>query len=160
MVSRPDLSPEEQAALTVARKTIASYADQMGSMVGMGTDDAGMPTMMLSQTDDTMHEIRSAIERLVAINSDSSIGRARDLVSEGRARERLLMATAIGASIIGVFIALIVTISLVRPLRAVISVVRGLAAGRRETIAPGHASRRDAIGDLARALSVFQQAMA
>ena len=160
MISRKDLSDDEKAVLTAARKAIAAYAEQIASLLSFGTDEASMATMMLSATDDAMHDIRANIDRLAALNSELSLQRARGLVGESRARQQLLMATAIVASIVGLLAAWKVTMSLVRPLRAVIGVVRGLAEGRREAIAPAHAARRDEIGDLARALDVFQKAMA
>jgi methyl-accepting chemotaxis protein len=158
--SRRDLSKDETEVLTASRKSITGYAEQTASMIGFGTNDASMATMMLSQADDTMHDLRAGIDRLAALNSELSMSLARELVAESRARAQFLTATAIAASIAGLVAAWISTMSLVRPLRAVARALRGLVEGRIDEIAPAHAARRDEIGELARALSIFQQVMA
>ena len=157
LISRKTYRTTKKPSLTAARKAIAAYAQQIASLLSFGTDEASMATMMLSATDEAMHSIRVNIDRLVALNSASSLQRARDLVADSRARQQMLMATAIVASIVGLLAAWKVTMSLVRPLRAVIRVVRGLVEGRREAIAPAYAARRDEIGDLARALDGFRR---
>jgi methyl-accepting chemotaxis protein len=158
-IARKDISPDERTALEKARTAIASYVDLTKTITEMGPDESSMATMMLSEADDIMNALRKSADDLSALNGRASEALARDVVAASEARQRVLIAIAIAAAVTGLAVSWLVTMSLVRPLRAIAAVVRGLVNGEQRSMNASYAARRDEIGALAKAVAVFQQAM-
>ena len=158
-IARKDISPDERTALEKARTAIASYVDLTKTITEMGPDESSMATMMLSQADDIMNALRKSADDLSALNGRASEALARDVVAASESRQRVLIAIAIAAAVTGLAVSWLVTMSLVRPLRAIAAVVRGLVNGEQRSMNASYAARRDEIGELAKAVAVFQQAM-
>lgn len=71
---------------------------------------------------------------------------------------KLGLATSAGAIAVGILLATLIGRGIVRPVHQLTGAMRRLAGGRLETEVP-HATRRDELGEMARAVSVFREHM-
>jgi methyl-accepting chemotaxis protein len=157
LLSRGQLTESEKAALTEAKSKVRKYFDLSKTTIDMGSIQESMATMMLGQADEQMNEIEASVSAMVESATRNSQALTETLVSGGQESQRRLLTIAGMAGVIGVAIAILITMSIVGPLRDITRIMRGLTERRRETINPSYVTRKDEIGDIAQAVAMFQK---
>ena len=153
---RADLTADEKLDL---QDLIAKWRQYKGSThdtLDIGRTDAAMATMMLGQSDDRFAAVAERIREMansVALTTDQ----ISTVLYTDYARKKLMLALgAIIALLLSIVATVLVTKSIVTPIRTVTDVMRQLSLGDTE-IDIGYHGRRDEIGQMVDAINVFRR---
>lgn len=154
--ARPDLTAKEKSEL---KDLIAKWKQYEGSAhdtLDIGSTDAPMATMMLGEADDKFAAIAADIKGMTNTVAGTTDQISKYLYADA-ARKKIIL--AIGA-IIGLLLSVIATIlvsrSIVTPIKSVTNAMQQLSSGDTE-VEVGYRGRRDEIGQMVEAISVFRK---
>jgi methyl-accepting chemotaxis protein len=151
IAAESEFTPKAEAALELARDYAAGKAAAAGAVLEMHriVHEANRPLA---------EAVGRRLNRLAA--AQAATAQAEDAKALAQIEWlNLMLLGGLGLSaVLGLGIALLMASSVARPLRALTDATGALAAGRLDTEVPGGA-RRDEVGDLARAVSVFQEGL-
>ncbi len=156
LTQRPDLSNEEKAALQDLVAKWRSCKAQALDTIDVGRTDAPMATMMIGQTDDSFEAVDIDLRKMTqAIVAKATALQSQLSLDAQRNQQVVVWVTLLGL-LISVVVAIVISRSIVRPIRAITDVMQRLSAGETE-VEMDHRARRDEIGKMADAIDVFRR---
>jgi len=156
LAKRPDLTATVKADLAILHAKLAQYQYNAEQVIDIGATDAPMATMMLGQTDDAFTSIENDVRKILAAISSQSTVIVNTLAT---ATDRETYSVAVGLIACLAFTAagiVLVTKSIVAPIRSVTGVMQQLSAGNTD-IKMSYRGRRDEIAQMVRAIDVFRE---
>lgn len=156
LATRPGLDEAQKSSLKSLGSIWKDYERAVKDTLEVGSTDAAMATMMLGQSDDKYVLLASDFQRLsnsvVTSTNESSVA----LYTDAEQKKLIL---AIGAAIgllLSIVISVLVSRSIVKPIRLVTDAMRQLSSGN-TNVAVGFDGRRDEIGQMVESIKVFRQ---
>jgi signal transduction histidine kinase/CheY-like chemotaxis protein len=154
--ARPDLTAKEKSDLKGLIAKWKQYEGSAHDTLDIGSTDAAMATMMLGEADDRFAAIATDIKGMTNTVAGTTDQISKVLYADA-ARKKIIL--AIGA-IIGLWLSIIATIlvsrSIVTPIKSVTNAMQQLSSGDTE-VEVGYRGRRDEIGQMVEAISVFRK---
>jgi signal transduction histidine kinase len=156
LAERADLSPGGTADLKGLISTWEQFESAARDTIEVGRSDPAMATMMLGQTDDKFLAVATDFQQM-----SNSIAAGTVLMSTAlyrdSAQKKIIL--AIGA-VIGLLLSSVATVlvsrSIVTPIKSVTNVMRQLSSGDTE-VEIGYRNRSDEIGQIVAAIGVFRK---
>jgi adenylate cyclase len=153
---RPDLSAKEKSDLKDLIAKWKQYESSAHDTLDIGSTDAPMATMMLGEADDKFAALATDIKGMANTVAWTTDQISKDLYTDA-ARKKIIL--TIGA-IIGLLLSIIATIlvsrSIVTPIKSVTNAMQQLSSGDTE-VEVGYRGRGDEIGRMVEAISVFRK---
>jgi signal transduction histidine kinase/DNA-binding response OmpR family regulator/HAMP domain-containing protein len=153
---RPDLTVKEKSDLKDLIAKWKQYESSAHDTLDVGSTDAPMATMMLGEADDKFAAIATDIKGMTNTVAGTTDQISKELYSDA-ARKKIIL--AIGATI-GLLLSIVATIlvsrSIVTPVRSVTNAMQQLSSGDTE-VEVGYRGRQDEIGQMVDAISVFRR---
>ena len=156
LATRAGLTEAQKSSLKALGSVWKAYESAVKDTLEVGSTDSAMATMMLGQSDDKYLLLAADFQRLsssvVTSTNDSSVA----LYTDAEQKKLIL---AIGAAIgllLSVVISILVSRSIVKPIRSVTHAMRQLSSGNTD-VEVGYRGRRDEIGQMVESISVFRQ---
>lgn len=115
-------------------------------------------TGALAQTEDAARQARSVISEARESLTATRTARTQDVADARRMMRETTVFAAAASGLIGVVLAIVVGLSITRPIGRLATAMRGLAQGRLGVDVPD-LTRRDEIGGMAQAVQVFKDNM-
>ena len=156
LTQRPDLSDEETAALQVLVAKWRSCKAQALDTIDVGRTDAPMATMMIGQTDDSFEAVDSDLRKMTQAIIAKATALQSQLSSNAQRNQQVVVWVTLLGLLISVVVAIVISRSIVRPIRAITDVMQRLSAGEID-VDMDHGLRRDEIGKMANAIHVFRK---
>jgi serine phosphatase RsbU (regulator of sigma subunit)/HAMP domain-containing protein len=156
LTQRPDLSDEETAALQVLVTKWRSCKAQALDTIDVGRTDAPMATMMIGQTDDSFEAVDNDLRKMTQAILAKATALQSQLSSNAERNQQVVVWVTLLGLLISVVVALVISRSIVRPIRAITEVMQRLSAGEID-VDMDHGLRRDEIGKMANAIHVFRK---
>ena len=154
--ARPDLTEKEISDLKDLIAKWRKYESSARDTLDIGKTDAAMATMMLGEADDKFAAVANAIKAMTNSAALTTDQISTDLYTDA-ARKKIILAVGV---IIGLLLSIVATIlvsrSIVTPVRAVTNAMQQLSSGDTE-VEIGYRGRRDEIGQMVEAISVFRR---
>jgi diguanylate cyclase (GGDEF)-like protein len=154
-ISREGLRRDE-ATFARLRSRWEKYLHAVDDTLDVAAVDPPMGTMMLGGTDDGFERVARELRDLAEETGGRAQSATASLIAEVEANRTLIAASGIAALLLTIFLSLVVIRSIAAPIRSITStmskIAMGEAAGR-----VGPTERADEIGQMARAISVFQE---
>ena len=148
---------EGEARLVGIIKTeVKGYRDLARSTLEMGDIQQSMATMMLSQADELFGRLKSRTDSLMRESSSETERVARRVDDTARRGGAFVLAAAIIALLCGLLVTFVVTTSLVRPVKAVAAVIRGIVEKDGSDFDPSFPARRDEFGAVVRNIATLR----
>jgi len=156
LAGRADLSAGQKAEL---KDLVARWKDYEGAArdtLDIGSTDAAMATMMLGGADEKFMALAAGFQRM----SNSVVARTNAISTALSAdAEQKKVVLAIGAALgllLSVVVSVLVTRSIVKPVSSVTDAMRRLSSGDTD-VEVGYRGRRDEIGQMVEAITVFRR---
>jgi adenylate cyclase len=158
LTDRTDLSANQKVQLKDLISKLKSYENSARDTIEVGSADPAMGTMMLGQTDEKFLAVANEFQEL----SNSAVALTNAISTELYAdadQKRIIL--GIGA-LLGLMLSAVVSImvsrSIVRPIKAVTNAMRQLSSGNTGAeVEVGYRDRRDEIGQMVEAINVFRK---
>jgi methyl-accepting chemotaxis protein len=150
--SRGDLKPETLEQLKTA---VAGYIKKSKNAIEMADGDAGSALLFIKGAEQSFASIEKLTDDLIMSSSDS---KDREIARAGIRLEQqqlTLMAVLLAMAFAGVVVSFLIGRNISRPVVAMSSAMRELAAGNFEVQLPG-LDRRDEVGQMAHAVQEFK----
>jgi diguanylate cyclase (GGDEF)-like protein/PAS domain S-box-containing protein len=152
---RGDLAPAERELVEALARHWEKYSAAANDTLDVGTTDAPMATMMLGGTDDDFQKVGASLETLSAFvdGRTASIGMA--LARNAKDNQRILAFGGGAGILLGVLVTLMVSGSIVRPIRYVTRAMQQVSS---ETFDLGatYMDRADEVGQMVRAIAAYR----
>ena len=156
--AQPHLSPAEIERMTMLSAKWDKYAHEIYDVMAAAANDAAMASMLLGATDDEFQSIVASLQEIAALVANQTIATSHDLTTRTeRSRDLLALGGALGV-VISLLVTLFVSRSIVAPIRAITAAMQGVSSGHGR-IDVGYRNRKDEIGQMVEAITVFQQTM-
>ena len=156
LAARADLSEAQKADLRALILKWKHYESSAKDTLEVGSTDAPMATMMLGQADEKFMALAADFQKM----SGSVVARTNEISTElVTDAEQKKMVLVIGGGIgllLSLVISLMVSRSIVKPIRSVTHAMRQLSSGDTE-VDVGYRNRRDEIGQMVEAIAVFRR---
>jgi len=156
LTQRPDLSDDETAALQVLVAKWRSCKAQALDTIDVGRTDAPMATMMIGQTDDSFEAVDSDLRKMTQAIVAKATALQSQLSSNAQRNQQVVVWVTLLGLLISVVVAIVISRSIVRPIRAITDVMQRLSAGEID-VEMDHGVRSDEIGKMANAIHVFRK---
>jgi methyl-accepting chemotaxis protein len=158
LVGSFDLNAEEKVKFDAARAALNAYAESAKSVIELAEVDAGTALSFMSDTDSKYAGLEASLDAVAAL--EKAVGRATVDAAADTARNtsRIFLAMLGCAVILAVLITLLVSRLIARPIAVMTEVMTRLSSGDKDVAVPG-SDRRDEIGEMAQAVSVFKEGM-
>ena len=153
---RTDLTAKEKLDLTDLITKWRQYESAARDTLDIGSTDAAMAAMTLGQADDKFSAVANGVKTMdnsVTMTTDQI---SRDLYTDFARKKNLLAAGAIAALLLSSIATVLVSRSIVTPIRSVTGVMQQLSAGDTD-VEIGYRDRRDEIGQMVDAINVFRR---
>ena len=155
LANRADLSVVQKQQL---RDLITKWKDYEGSArdtIDVGSSDPAMGTMMLGQTDEKFLAVANDFQQMAnsVVARTNAISTA--LYTDAERKKIILIVGAAIGLLLSIVISLLVSRSIVQPIRSVTDAMRKLSTGDTE-VEVGYRDRRDEIGQMVEAINVFR----
>ncbi len=150
--TRGDLKPE---ALEKLKAAVAGYIKKSKNAIEMADGDAGSALMFIKGAEQSFSDIEKLTDDLIIRSSDS---KDREIARAGMRLEQqqmTLMAVLLAMAFAGVAVSFLIGRNISRPVVAMSSAMRELAAGNFDVQLPG-LERRDEVGQMAHAVQEFK----
>jgi signal transduction histidine kinase len=153
---RSDLLAGEQLGLKTLISKWSEYESSARDTVEVGSTDAAMATMMLGQTDEKFTAVANDFKTMA-----SSVAEATNIMSTNLYTDSAQKKIVLGiGSVVGLLMSVVATVlvsrSIVTPIRSVTNVMRRISSGDTE-VEIGYRDRRDEIGQMVEAINVFRR---
>ena len=156
LTRRPDLSDEERTALQVLVAKWRSCMAQALDTIDVGRTDAPMATMMIGQTDDSFEAVDNDLRKMTQAIVANAAALQSQLASEAQRNQQVVVWVTLLGFLISVGVAIVISRSIVRPIRDITDVMQRLSAGQTQ-VEVDHGARGDEIGKMAEAIDVFRK---
>ncbi|MBS0339079.1 MAG: response regulator [Proteobacteria bacterium] len=155
LTRRPDLSEQERDALQVL---VAKWRDcraQALDTIDVGRTDAPMATMMIGQTDDSFEAVDADLRKMTQAMVAHATALQSQLSAQAQRNRQVVVWVVLLGLLISIGVAMMISRSIVRPIRQITSVMQRLSAGQTQ-VELDHGVRRDEIGKMADAIEIFR----
>jgi signal transduction histidine kinase/CheY-like chemotaxis protein/PAS domain-containing protein len=156
LAGRGDLTDAQKAALKDLISRWKIYQSSVKDTMEVGSTDAPMATMMLGQADEKFLALAADFQHM----SNSVVARTNEISAELSAdAEQKKIILGIGALVgflLSVTVSILVSRSIVQPIRSVTHAMRRLSSGDTE-VNVGFLGRRDEIGQMVESVQVFRR---
>jgi len=153
---RTDLTAKEKSDLTDLIAKWREYESAARDTLDIGSTDAAMATMTLGQADDKFGSVANGIKAMTNSATLTTDQISRDLYADYARKKNILAAGATLALLLSIIATVLVSRSIVTPIRSVTGVMRRLSAGDTD-VEIGYRDRRDEIGQMVDAINVFRK---
>ena len=153
--NRTDLSTAQKADLASLVAKWKNYQSSAKDTIEVGSTDAPMATMMLGQADEKYVALAADFQRI----SDSVVATTNEISAElyadaDQKKAILVIGAGIGV-LLSIAISILVSRSIVTPIRSVTGAMQRLSTGD-TSVDVGYQERRDEIGQMVGAIKVFR----
>jgi HAMP domain-containing protein len=129
---------------------------QTRDTIDVGRTDAPMATMMIGQTEDSFEAVDNDLRQMTQALVAKANALQSQLSMDAERNQQMVVWVSLLGLLISVVVALVISRSIVRPIRAITDVMQRLSAGEIE-VEMKHGVRRDEIGQMADAIDVFRK---
>ena len=156
LAGRGDLTDAQRAALNDLVTRWKTYESSLKDTLEVGSTDAPMATMMLGETDEKFMALAADFQQM----SNSVVARTNEISAElytDADHKKVIL--GIGAAIgllLSVVISILVSRSIVQPIRSVTRAMGQLSSGNTE-VEVGYLGRGDEIGQMVESIQVFRK---
>jgi signal transduction histidine kinase/DNA-binding response OmpR family regulator len=152
---RSDLSAKEKSDLKDLIAKWKQYESSARDTLDVGRTDAPMATMMLGEADDKFAAVANDIKAMANSVAWTTDQISQQLYTDAARKKIILGIGAVIALLVSVVATVLVTKSIVTPIRSVTNVMRQLSSGDTD-VEIGYRNRRDEIGQMVEAINVFR----
>jgi signal transduction histidine kinase/DNA-binding response OmpR family regulator/HAMP domain-containing protein len=153
---RPDLNEKEKSDLKDLIAKWKQYEHSARDTLDIGSTDAAMATMMLGEADDKFAAVADGIKGMTNSAALTTDQISRDLYTDAAQKKIILAIGAIVALLLSIVAAVLVSRSIVTPVKSVTNAMRRLSSGDTD-VEVGYRDRRDEIGQMMEAINVFRK---
>jgi signal transduction histidine kinase/DNA-binding response OmpR family regulator/HAMP domain-containing protein len=156
LAERADLSAAQKVDLKDLISKWKSYESSARDTIEVGSTDAAMGTMMLGQTDEKFAAVATDFQQMS--NSAVALTNAisTELYADAEQKKNILEVGALIGLMLSIAVSIMVSRSIVQPIKAVTNAMRHLSSGDTE-VEVGYQDRRDEIGQMVEAINVFRR---
>ena len=156
LTDRADLSADQKVQLKDLISKFTSYDNSARDTIEVGSTDPAMGTMMLGQTDEKFLAVATNFQQLS--NSAVALTNAisTELYADAERKKTILGIGALIGLILSAIVSIMVSRSIVRPIRAVTNAMQQLSSGN-TGVEVGYRDRHDEIGQMVEAIDVFRK---
>jgi diguanylate cyclase (GGDEF)-like protein len=154
--ARSDLSPAERSTMADLSARWEKYVDAVKETLDVGRTDAPMATMMLGATDDDFQKVAADLGKMSVLAGMQTRAAAEEFVVAAESSRKVLALGAIVATLVSIFVALVVGRSIVQPIQSVTKAMTEVSSGNVD-FDIGDQSRNDEIGQMVKAIASFRQ---
>jgi adenylate cyclase len=155
LANRIDLTATQKQRLKDLIVKWKNYEQSARDTIDVGSTDAAMGTMMLGEADDKFVALANDFQQM----SNSVVARtnaiSNKLYADAEQKKIILGAGVLIGLLLSIVVSLLVTRSIVQPIKSVTNAMKRLSAGDTE-VDVGYSSRRDEIGQMVDAINVFR----
>src|ERR1700730_9231520 len=153
---RPDLSAKEQSDLKELIAKWKQYESSAHDTLDIGSTDAPMATMMLGEADDKFAALATDIKSMANTVAWTTDQISKDLYTDAARKKNILTIGAILGRLLSTGATILVSRSIVTPIKSVTNAMQQLSSGDTE-VEVGYRGRRDEIGQMVEAINVFRK---
>ncbi len=153
---RPDLTAKEKSDLKDLVAKWRQYEKSARDTLDIGSTDAAMATMMLGEADDKFAAVAEGIRGVTNSAALTTDQISKDLYTDAARKKVILAVGAILGLLLSIIATILVSRSIVTPIKSVTIAMRQLSSGDTE-LEVGYRDRRDEIGQMVEAISVFRK---
>ncbi|HUI95614.1 MAG TPA: HAMP domain-containing methyl-accepting chemotaxis protein [Xanthobacteraceae bacterium] len=154
--ARQDLSDDDRAAAANLEKAWEKYRTVGKNAIEVGAVQAGMAVMMFGEADDLYKTISVDLTKITDSATKRTEQVAAGLSQAASGDQRTILAGIILAFVISIPVAVVVAMSVARPVQDVTRIMRELSGGNYD-VEVGYQNRRDEIGHMVAAIEVFRK---
>ena len=134
------------------------YNSEIDAVVAAAATDPSMASMLMANTDDEFRSIAEELQKSLNHIADQATANSKQLAAEARWNRNVLALGGTLGVLISMVVLLLVGRSIIAPIR---SITRGMqdVPAERVHIDAGYRNRQDEIGQMVRAIVLFQQTL-
>ncbi|MBD1547155.1 EAL domain-containing protein [Roseibium aggregatum] len=151
-----DLVAAERDRIQMLQGKWKEYEHVARDTIDVGSVDAPMATMMLGMVDDEFKVVAENLDSFFLHVADETRSFTGDLASEASARKRLLIIGGLLAVLVSLFVALVLSRSIVGPIQAITNLMQDVSSGKLDVEIDDN-GRKDEIGKMVRAVAAFRE---
>jgi nitrogen fixation/metabolism regulation signal transduction histidine kinase len=155
LANRVDVSAAQKSELQALVSKWKSLEAAAKDTIEVGSTDASMATMMLGQADEKFMALAADFQKISSSVVAQTNAISTELTADAQHKKALLTIGAAIGVLLSLLISIVVTSSIVRPIRSVTHAMRRLSSGDTD-VAVGYHGRRDEIGQMVEAIAVFR----
>lgn len=155
LTARQDLTAEQKIDLQSLVAKWRNYESSVKDTLEVGSTDAPMATMMLGQADEKFLALAADFQQISNLVVSKSNEFSSELYADANHKKFVLVVGAIAGLLLSAAISILVSSSIVKPIRAVTDAMQRLSSGD-TSVKVGYQDRRDEIGQMVDAISVFR----
>ena len=152
---RGDLSNIQKSDLTSLVDKWKNYQSSAKDTIEVGSTDAPMATMMLGQADEKFVGLAADFQRISNSVVVTTNAVSAELYTDTEQKKAILVIGASLGLILSIAISILVSRSIVKPIRSVTTAMQRLSTGD-TSVDVGYSGRRDEIGQMVSAITVFR----
>jgi len=156
LAGRKDLFAAERDRIRMLRRKWTEYEQVARDTIDVGSVDAPMATMMLGMVDDEFKVVGENLDSFFLHVADETRSFTGILADEASARKRLLVIGGLLAVGVSLFVALVLSKSIVGPIRAITNLMQDVSSGKLD-VEIVDSGRKDEIGRMVRAVAAFRK---
>ena len=153
---RTDLTEKENSDLKGLIAKWRQYESSARDTLDIGKTDAAMATMMLGEADDKFAAVADGIKGMTNSAALTTDQISRELYTDAARKKIIIAIGAIVALLLSIVAAVLVSRSIVTPVKSVTDAMRRLSSGDTD-VEVGYRDRRDEIGQMMEAINVFRK---
>jgi diguanylate cyclase (GGDEF)-like protein/PAS domain S-box-containing protein len=152
---RGDLAPAERELIETLAQHWDKYSTAANDTLDVGTTDAPMATMMLGGTDDDFQKVGGSLETLSAFVDGQTASIGMTLAGNARDNQRILEFGGGAGVLLGILITLLVSHSIVQPIRYVTRAMRQVSSDKFD-LGATYMDRADEVGQMVRSIAAYR----
>lgn len=158
LTDRTDLVATERERIRMLQRKWKEYGQVARDTIDVGSVDAPMATMMLGMVDDEFKVVAENLDSFFLHAADETRSFTEILAREASAKKRLLIIGGLLAVVVSLFVALILSRSIVGPIQAITNLMQKVSSGKLDVEIDDN-GRKDEIGKMVRAVAAFRRTM-
>ena len=155
LANRADVSATQKADLQALILKWKSFEAAAKDTIEVGSTDASMATMMLGQADEKFVALAADFQKISNSVLTQTNAISAELTADAQHKKAILTIGAATGVLLSLVISIVVSGSIVKPIRSVTNAMRRLSSGDTD-VEVGYLGRRDEIGQMVEAISVFR----
>jgi adenylate cyclase len=155
LTERGGLSAKEKLDLNDLISRWKQYKSAAHDTIEVGSTDAPMATMMLGEADEKFTAVAKDFKSVADSVAASTNTISTELYTDSARKKVILIIGAIIGLLLSIVITIMVSRSIVTPIKSVTNAMQQLSSGDTE-VEVGYRGRRDEIGQMVEAISVFR----
>jgi adenylate cyclase len=156
LANRSDLSPSQKLEMKDLTSKWEKYESSARDTIEVGSTDAAMGTMMLGQADEKFMDVANDFQQVSNSVAARTNEISTELYTDAERKKIILVIVAVIGLLLSIVVSILVSRSIVMPIKSVTNAMRRLSSGDTE-VEVGYANRRDEIGQMVEAIKVFRK---